>query len=62
VAPRLQGDELGMTNYPFESIEEFDDIGVKNAWKTYVLTGKVSAENFLTSMRKTSREPLNVLR
>jgi len=22
-----QGDELGMTNYPFTKIEEFDDIG-----------------------------------
>ena len=25
-----QGDELGMTNYPFSRIEEFDDIEVKN--------------------------------
>jgi oligo-1,6-glucosidase len=27
-----QGDELGMSNCPFTSIEEFDDIQVKNAW------------------------------
>ena len=51
-----EGDELGMTNYPFKSIEDFDDIAVKNAWKDYVLGHKVSAEDFLANMRKTSRD------
>ena len=29
-----QGDELGMTNYPFTEIEQFDDIEVRNAWNS----------------------------
>ena len=51
-----QGDELGMTNYPFQKIEEFDDIEVKNAWKADVLTGHVKAEDFIANLRKTSRD------
>ena len=51
-----QGDELGMTNYPFTSIDQFDDIAVKNAWKTYVVSKQVSADYFLAEMRKTSRD------
>ena len=51
-----QGDELGMTNYPFRRIEEFDDIEVKNAWKAEVLTNQVDAQEFLAHMLKTSRD------
>ena len=51
-----QGDELGMTNYPFTSIDQFDDIAVKNAWKTMVVTNQVPADAFLAEMRKTSRD------
>jgi oligo-1,6-glucosidase len=51
-----QGDELGMTNYPFTSIDQFDDIAVKNAWKTYVTSKQVSPDFFLAEMRKTSRD------
>jgi oligo-1,6-glucosidase len=51
-----QGDELGMTNYPFTSIDQFDDIAVKNAWKSMVVTNQVSADAFLANMRKTSRD------
>jgi oligo-1,6-glucosidase len=51
-----QGDELGMTNYPFASIEDFDDIEVKNTWKAEVLTNRVSAEEYLDHIRKTSRD------
>ena len=40
-----QGDELGMTNYPFTRIDEFDDIEVKNAWKAEVLTNQVGPTN-----------------
>ncbi|HSE23899.1 MAG TPA: alpha-amylase family glycosyl hydrolase [Pyrinomonadaceae bacterium] len=32
-----QGDEMGMTNYPFTKIEEFDKVPVKNAWKAEIL-------------------------
>ncbi len=51
-----QGDELGMTNYPFTGIDQFDDIAVKNAWQTFVVSKQVSADHFLAEMRKTSRD------
>lgn len=51
-----QGDELAMTNYPFTSIEQYDDIAVRNAWKADVLSGKVAAADFLEGMARTSRD------
>jgi oligo-1,6-glucosidase len=51
-----QGDELGMTNYPFQAIEDFDDIEVKNNWKAAVLTHQTTAADFLANMRRTSRD------
>ena len=51
-----QGDELGMTNYPFTKIEEFDDIQVKNAWKAEVLTNQAAITDYITNLRKTSRD------
>jgi oligo-1,6-glucosidase len=51
-----QGDELGMSNYPFTKIEEFDDIEVKNVWKAEVLTKRLDGEEYLSHMRKTSRD------
>jgi oligo-1,6-glucosidase len=51
-----QGDELGMTNYPFTKIEQFDNIEVKNAWKANVVTGKISADDFIANLRRTSRD------
>ena len=51
-----QGDELGMTNYPFHSIEQYDDIEAKNAWAHDVLTGHESAEHYLGNLAKVSRD------
>ncbi len=51
-----QGDELGMTNYPFKTIGEFDDIEVKNAYKADVVTGKIPEETFVANLRHTSRD------
>lgn len=51
-----QGDELGMTNYPFKGIDEFDDIEVKNGWKANVLTNKLSGDAYLANLRKVSRD------
>lgn len=51
-----QGDEIGMTNFPFEQIEQFDDIEVRNAWKAEVATNLVHEEVFLEHMNKTSRD------
>jgi oligo-1,6-glucosidase len=31
-----QGDEIGMTNFPFKSIDEYDDIQVRNTWNALI--------------------------
>lgn len=51
-----QGDELGMTNYPFERIEQYDDVEVKGLWRTLVETGQVPAAELLSHLRQTSRD------
>lgn len=45
-----------MTNYPFKSISDFDDIEVKGFWQDYVESGKVDAGEFLRNVRLTSRD------
>jgi oligo-1,6-glucosidase len=52
----FEGDELGMTDYPFKTLADYDDIAVKNAYKDLVDTGKISAQAFLTSQAKVSRD------
>ncbi len=51
-----QGDELGMTNYPFKGIGDFDDIEVKNAYKARVLTGQLPEATYIEDLRHTSRD------
>ncbi|HEX6879600.1 MAG TPA: alpha-glucosidase [Terriglobales bacterium] len=51
-----EGDELGMTNYPFQKVEDFDDIEVKNQWKALVESGKVSPADYLANARKVARD------
>lgn len=51
-----EGDELGMTNYPFTKLEEYDDIAIKNAYKALVDTGKMSADAFLKSQARVARD------
>ena len=51
-----QGDELGMTNYPFRSVEDYDDIEVRNAWAAEVMTGQADADEFLAAMLEISRD------
>jgi len=51
-----QGDELGMTNYPFRGIADFNDIEVKNAYKADVLTGNIPEDTFFSGLRHTSRD------
>ncbi|WP_254064315.1 alpha,alpha-phosphotrehalase [Granulicella sp. S156] len=51
-----QGDELGMTNYPFQKIDQLRDIEAKNAWKADVLSGKETAAQYMDDMRHTSRD------
>jgi oligo-1,6-glucosidase len=52
----FEGDELGMTDYPFKTLADYDDIAVKNAYKALVDTGKISADKFLTTQAKVSRD------
>jgi oligo-1,6-glucosidase len=51
-----QGDELGMTNYPFASIGDFDDVEVKGTWRAEVLTGRVDSAEYLANLLRTSRD------
>jgi oligo-1,6-glucosidase len=51
-----QGDELGMTNYPFSQIDQFNDIEVKNAYKANVLTGKMSKSQFIAESHRFGRD------
>lgn len=51
-----QGDELGMTNYPFTSEKDFEDVEIRGLWKVLVESGKVSANEFLDHVRQTSRD------
>lgn len=51
-----QGSELGMTNYPFKTIADFDDIEVKGFWQDYVSSGRVDPEDFMRNVRLTSRD------
>ncbi len=51
-----QGDELGMTNYPFKKVSEFDDIEVKNAYKEKVLGHQMTEEDFVARTAKQGRD------
>jgi len=57
-----QGEEIGMVNYPFTSVDQYDDIGVRNLWKDLVETGKVPAAEYLANVafvdRDNSRTPM----
>jgi len=52
----FEGDELGMTDFPFKTLADYDDIAVKNAYKALVDTGKISSEAFLVAEAKVSRD------
>ena len=51
-----QGDELGMTNYPFSRLDQFNDIEVKNAYKEWVLGGKITEAEFIARARRYGRD------
>jgi oligo-1,6-glucosidase len=51
-----QGEEIGMTNFPFTSVAQYDDIGVHNLYRDLVETGKVSAAEYLSNNALTSRD------
>jgi oligo-1,6-glucosidase len=51
-----QGEEIGMSNFPFTSVSQYDDIGVYNLYKDLVETGKVSQAEYLANNAITSRD------
>lgn len=51
-----QGQEIGMANYPFRSIDAYEDIEAHGFWQDYVETDRVSAEAFLPQLAQTSRD------
>ena len=53
----FQGDELGMTNYPFKTIADYNDIEAKNAWKDEVQTRHtITPDAYLAELRQSSRD------
>ncbi len=51
-----QGEELGMTNYPFTKIEQFRDIEALNAYKELVLEGDRDSEDLISAMQYKGRD------
>ena len=51
-----QGEELGMTNYPFKSLDEFRDIEVLQSYKDWVESGLVSHEDFWPCLLEKNRD------
>ena len=51
-----QGQEIGMTNYPFGSIEALQDVAARARWVRDVESGRRPAEAVLNSLRWRSRD------
>ncbi|MDT8871758.1 alpha-amylase family glycosyl hydrolase [Komagataeibacter rhaeticus] len=51
-----QGQEIGMTNFPFERIEQYDDVQAHNGWRNEVLSGRVPAAQYLSNLAQVSRD------
>jgi len=49
-----QGEELGMTNYPFQTLDDFDDLEVAGRWRD--VKHRVSEEEYLTNARAMGRD------
>lgn len=50
-----QGQEIGMTNYPFESLEDFNDVSVKNEIKLKEQNGE-DTSSLLSNLSKVNRD------
>ncbi|SMG09593.1 oligo-1,6-glucosidase [Marivirga sericea] len=51
----FQGDEIGMTNVAYQSIDEYRDIETLNSWKDAMLKG-ADSENFMKLVHQQSRD------
>ena len=49
-----QGEELGMTNYPFATLDDFDDLEVSGRWRD--VKHRVSEEEYLANARAMGRD------
>jgi oligo-1,6-glucosidase len=49
-----QGEELGMTNYPFQTLDDFDDLEVAGRWRD--VRHRVSEDEYLTNARAMGRD------
>jgi oligo-1,6-glucosidase len=50
-----QGDEIGMTNYPFTSFSQFDDVEIRGNYKQVLASG-VTPEKYLAELNKSGRD------
>jgi len=50
-----QGEEIGMTNYPFTSFYQFDDVEIKGNYEKVIASGE-SAETYLKELNESSRD------
>lgn len=50
-----QGEEIGMTNYPFTSFDQFDDLEIKGNYKQIIESGTPAAE-YLKELNKSGRD------
>lgn len=51
-----QGEELGMSDFPFKDITQYDDISVHNDWRDLVEMGKVTPAEYLANIAHVSRD------
>ena len=51
-----QGEEIGMTNAYFKTIDDYEDIEIKNAYKELVQGGFMEEEEFLDCLKLVSRD------
>ena len=52
----MQGEELGMTNYPFSDIRDFRDVESINAYHEYTETLHVDSDKMISYLRNKSRD------
>lgn len=50
-----QGDEIGMTNYPFTTFDQFDDVEIKGNYRKVLASG-ISSETYLLELNKSGRD------
>ena len=51
-----QGEEIGMTNYPFKTIEDFNDVSVKNSYHLACVEGNEDKDRYIGFTAHRSRD------